>query len=209
MTLPRLEISIRRILTPVIRQDGFRGSGRTFRRIVGDTVQVLNVQGSQYGGKFAINLGMQPISIPNFSDQPVDTRKITEPDCEFRCRLSETGSDQWWGHDGTEVGMDEAMRKATCVYETVGRRSLALISATDSPVFSLTPAEFQGPLAYFHGFNWTTVRTALALAHLRAARGDHEQARAFACIALADLSPAATALRTKIKEFLEDDAALR
>lgn len=208
MTSPRLESSIVRILAPVIRQDGFRGSGRTFRRIIGDTVQIVNVQGSSYGGQFAINLGMQPVSIPDWLGQAVDVRKIGEPDCEFRCRLSETGSDQWWSHDGTETAMDEAVSKATRVYETFGRRSLARISADDSNVYSLTPAEFESPLAHFHGFGWTKARVAFVLARLRAARGDHEQARAFASIALAELSPAATTLRQNIVKLLEDEAGL-
>jgi hypothetical protein len=40
---PQLEASIRKHLVPLLRQDGFSGSGRTFRRVAGDFIEVLNV----------------------------------------------------------------------------------------------------------------------------------------------------------------------
>ena len=39
----------------VAREMGFKGSGRHFRRKDGEFVQAVNLQGSQYGGKFAVN----------------------------------------------------------------------------------------------------------------------------------------------------------
>src|SRR5215471_4199171 len=66
---PRLESSIRDFLSPVLESDGFFGSGRTFRRMSGDLIQVVQVQGSPYGGKFAVNLGIQPASIPDVAGE--------------------------------------------------------------------------------------------------------------------------------------------
>lgn len=50
---PRLETAIREHLAPVLRADGFRGTGRSFRRVVNGWVQVVNVRGSRYGDQFA------------------------------------------------------------------------------------------------------------------------------------------------------------
>lgn len=162
---------------------------------------ILNVQGSRYGGQFAINLGVQPLSIPDVWGQTVDPRKITESQCEFRRRLSDTGEDQWWTHDGSQEGMDDAVRQAVGVYATAGRKLLALMAADDSPVRSLKPADFAMFRAAFQGFAGTECRTALVLARVRLARDDHDQAHGFAAIALTHASPG-SALRKEIEKLL-------
>ena len=40
-----LEPSIRKYLLPLLKNDGFAGSGRTFRRIDNDAIHLVNVQG--------------------------------------------------------------------------------------------------------------------------------------------------------------------
>ena len=110
--VPKLETAIRAVLVPQLREDGFAGSGRTFRRAVNGCVQVVNVQGSRYGGRFAINLGLQPLAIPDVTGVFPDPRKISEPGCEFRRRLSSTGADQWWIHDSLAESMLAAPRDA-------------------------------------------------------------------------------------------------
>jgi hypothetical protein len=95
-----LEVAIRKCLAPCLREDGFAGSGRTFRRVLNGWIQVVNVQGSRYGGRFSINLGLQPLAIPDVVGNVPDPKKIREELCEFRRRLSESGADQWWTHDG-------------------------------------------------------------------------------------------------------------
>ncbi|MCA1500702.1 DUF4304 domain-containing protein [Bradyrhizobium sp. NBAIM03] len=88
--MPRLESSIKKHLNPTLKNDGFVGFGRTFRRVSEDLIHVVQVQGSRYGGKFAINLGIQPRSIPDVAGNSPDPMKIREELCEFRRRLSET-----------------------------------------------------------------------------------------------------------------------
>jgi hypothetical protein len=91
---PRLENSIRAYLLGYLKEDGFTGSGRSFRRLTNGLIQVVNVQGSTYGGQFAINLGVQPITVPDALGNSSDPKKITERLCEFRRRLAESGADQ-------------------------------------------------------------------------------------------------------------------
>jgi Domain of unknown function (DUF4304) len=120
---PRLESSIKDHLSPILKSDGFVGSGRTFRRVSGDLIQVLQVQGSRYGGKFAVNLGIQPLSIPDVVGNAPDASKIKAELCEFRRRLSESKrAHQWWEHTASKQSMDTAVRAAAAVYAAVGRR---------------------------------------------------------------------------------------
>ena len=60
----RLESSIRDHLAPVLRNDGFSGSGRTFRRVLGDLIHLCSVQGSRHGGELAVNLGIREAGQP-------------------------------------------------------------------------------------------------------------------------------------------------
>ena len=198
---PRLESSIKNHLSPVLKSDGFFGSGRTFRRTSGDLIHVVQVQGSRYGGKFAVNLGIQPRSIPDVVGNLPDATTIREELCEFRRRLSEARSDQWWQHDGSKESMDAAVRAAASVYATIGRRLFSEVSGPESPLYKVTPAQFEADQYSFSGFGSTKVRTARSLALMRRSVGNLADANAFARIALAHLGEA-SALRADVEELL-------
>jgi hypothetical protein len=59
-----------------LRQRGFKGSGQNFRKVEGDFVYVVNVQGGRAGDGFHVNLGLQPLFIPTVSDEPPDPAKV-------------------------------------------------------------------------------------------------------------------------------------
>jgi hypothetical protein len=46
---------LKRDFFPLLRADGFKRSGNTCRRVKGDRIDVINVQGSRYGGKCCVN----------------------------------------------------------------------------------------------------------------------------------------------------------
>lgn len=184
---PRLESSIKKHFAPVLRVDGFAGSGRTFRRVLGDLIQVVNVQGSRYGGRFAVNMGIQPLCIPDVVGDTPDPKKISEPSCEFRRRLSESGRDQWWEHDAAKESMDAAVKAAAAVYCVKGRPILNAFAGPMSPLMKTTPEAYESGQFDFHGFGSTNVRMALALARYRKARGDVAAAKRFASIGLASV----------------------
>ena len=200
-TAPRLEASINKYFAPLLRADGFAGSGRSFRRSNDDFIQVVQIQGSRSGGKFAINLGIQPLDMPDALGN-TSHQKITETLCEFRRRLtkSESGGDQWWEYDRTVASMDEAMRQAASVYEVIGRKVLSALAAKDSPLLTITPVQFDAGQSNFFGFSSTKVRMARMLALMRRASGNLETARGFALIALANLGHA-TGLRQELEEL--------
>jgi hypothetical protein len=196
---PRLESSIKDHLSPVLKSDGFVGSGRTFRRVSGDLIQVVQVQGSRSGGKFAINLSIQPQSIPDVLGNTPDASKIREELCEFRRRLSGTGrADQWWDHTASKQSMDAAVRAAAAVYASVGRRLFLEQTGPEAPLHKVTPAQFDSGQYSFSGFSSTKVRMARSLALMRQSVGNLVDASAFAGIALANIG-AADALRQELE----------
>lgn len=197
---PRLEISIKEHLAPVLRADGFSGSGRTFRRVVGDFVQVVNVQGSRYGGQFAVNLAIHPLCIPDVRGEVPDPKKLTEELCEFRRRLSESSADQWWKHDGSQESMNTAIKAVAIVYCTIGRQILEHFNGSVSPMHLVTPEAFENGQYNFQGFGSTNVRMALALARFCQAKGHKEAAKKFANIGLAAIG-SASGLRRELESI--------
>ena len=196
----RLEDAIKKCLVPYLRQDAFTGSGRTFRRVIEGWIQVVNVQGSRFGGQFAINLGLQPLAIPDVLGNVADPKKITEPLCEFRRRLSESGADQWWKHDGSALSMEAAASAAADVYERIGRPLLNEICSAGSPLNTVSAEAFEKKDFDFRGFKSTNVRTALVLARLREAQGRLSESRSFAKYGLAHVGNA-VALRRELERL--------
>jgi hypothetical protein len=78
---------------PRLRALGFTGSGQYYRKVAGEWVVVVNLQGSKWGDKFFVNLAAHPVLIPTINDDPVDPKKIKEYDCLFRTRV---GKDWSW-----------------------------------------------------------------------------------------------------------------
>jgi hypothetical protein len=145
-TKPRLEGAIRSILAPLLREDGYLGSGRTYRRVRNNLIQVVNVQGSIYGGSFAVNLAVQPLAVADFIGKVPNPKRIGEANCILRTRLSLLGeSDQWWDHCEDEASMDFAMSSAASVYTSVGRDLMERISEADSPLFIIEPMQLNNP----------------------------------------------------------------
>jgi hypothetical protein len=195
-----LETSIKDHLAPLLRNDGFSGSGRTFRRVSGDFIHVVQVQGSHYGGRFAVNLAIHPIAIPDVMGNPPDPKRITDPMCEFRRRLSVSGGDQWWEHEATKDSMDAAVREAAAVYAQRGRELFAEQSGPQAPLSRVTPAEFENGRFDFSGFANTAVGMARALALMRRSAGNLDDARGFAHIGLKHVG-SAVALRRELEDL--------
>jgi hypothetical protein len=163
---------------------------------------VVNIQGSRYGGQFAINLSLQPLGLPDVLGRIPDQKKITEPDCEFRRRLSEDGADQWWTHDATTESMDAAVLSASDVYQRIGRPLLECLSGPGSPIFTLTPAQMPAFRDALRGFGSTECRIALVLARMRMADGRIDEAREFASYGLEHVG-LAVSLRAQLKAICD------
>lgn len=181
---PRLEPALRTALAPVLRRDGFRGSGRKFHKQSGPWLTLLNVQGSRYGGSFAVNLAIHFAAAPNLLGNLPDPAKMTEAHCEFRRRLSQDGADMWWKHESSSQSMLEAVKSATEMYEYVGRRYITSAIAT---LKAITPEALAEGKYNLHGFRTGRPRLGLALARIRRLQGKVDESRKFAECALRHL----------------------
>src|SRR5262245_47071901 len=76
---------------PLLRSDGFVGTGTTFRRLNGEAIHVVNIQGFRYGGRCCVNQAVHYTFMPTLGEGSVDAKKIKEYQCEFRSRLAEPG----------------------------------------------------------------------------------------------------------------------
>lgn len=184
---PKLEPSIRKHLSPVLRAEGFRGGGRTFRRIEHDAVHLVNIQGFYYGGRFAVNLAVQPLCLPDMVGNPVQPSKITENLCEFRTRLTESGPGRSWDHDGTSEGIEAAVLDATDVYRAHAHRFFQLFCGNNSVLryYDIESLKSDNPdlAQYCLG---SKARVAFVMARLRLAQGRIAEAKVFALFALAE-----------------------
>jgi hypothetical protein len=67
-----------------LRNWRYVGRGQTFRRLDGDVVFVISFQKSRWGKRFFMNLGAQPLGIPDQTEAVPATDTIAESDCVFR-----------------------------------------------------------------------------------------------------------------------------
>lgn len=181
----RLEDSIKEIFAPILRADGFKGSGRVYRRVVGELINVVDVQGSQWGGRFAVNLGIQPLAVPDLIGDRPDASKIVISKCEFTRRLAEGRVDQWWEYEPTRASMDRAIRQAASLYMAIGREMFAAMNGPASPILAARPEDLEAGRGGFQGFGSSSFRRSLVLARLRCAQERYAESRGFAELALA------------------------
>lgn len=91
------------------------------------------MQGSRYGGSFAVNLGIHFSSAPEVAGGLPNPKKMNEANCEFRRRLSESNADMWWKHEADEASMLRAVESAASMYSRLGRRYFELaVAALDT-----------------------------------------------------------------------------
>ena len=76
-----------KVVEPQLRGLGFKGSRRNFRRVQGEVVHILNVQGSSSGERCYVNLGVHLSFLPSAGTGTSDLKKLKEYDCAFRSRL--------------------------------------------------------------------------------------------------------------------------
>lgn len=204
----RLETSLNEHFVPVLLADGFSGYGGTFRRVLGDFVNIVQVVESEHGWEFAVHLGVQPLTIRDVYGDPPDPRTLTEERCEFRRRLADSAGDHRWPHDGSTESIDQATRAAATTYAIAGRMAFLALCGPDSPLRSITPDEFEAGSYNFSGFGSTKVRMAVAIALMRSAAGRGAAARAFARIGLDLLPPSSSSMRRSLEALcaVEDSA---
>jgi hypothetical protein len=183
---------LKRDLSPVLRAERFKGSGVTFRRINEDVIHVLNIQGSRYGGKCCVNLGLHYSFLPTPDGRPVtDPKKLHEYECEFRGRMHETQeSDHWWTYGATEAESEAGVANLIDVYRRQGATFFKKFEPFPEVFDAITPAEIDaGDLSKLPAA-MTLVRAALTMARLMKHLGRSDRCRQFAEVGLRHLGGA-------------------
>lgn len=117
----------------------------------------------------------------------VDPKKVCEIACEFRRRLADGTSDQWWSYTQLKSSKIAAVLEASGVMVEHGLPSLEYLGSADSPLSRIDPHSFGADIFDFRGFTSTKARMARALSLMRRDSGDLAASKAFARIALANL----------------------
>ncbi|WMW81494.1 DUF4304 domain-containing protein [Undibacterium cyanobacteriorum] len=200
---PNLSDLIRQHLAPVLRADGFTGSGRNFRKIHTDWVLVLSVETSRAGNAFALNLGIQAKFAPDSLGKEVDPKKIKVQLCEFRRRVLTPEIDVWWKFDSTPESMSEALQSAAQCYVQQIRSLARAICSENSPFASITPDDFSVEKMGFNQFDTTEGRLALSIARYRMKYELYESAQAFAQLGLKYVG-ISVGLQRDLEELIEE-----
>ena len=207
---PRLRNSVRDILAPELRKDGFRGSGNNYYREINEFVQIINLQKSKWGHRFAINLGLHPLCILMSDGSALIAKKIKEYHCVFRMRLREDKLDTWFEYDETQSSMDNAVKDALNMYHQVGRELLNEVVLPTSQLNTVTLKSFEEGNYNFQGFGNTKIITAWALARMKEHSGDYQGALRFANFVIRSIGDGmgGRGILPEIKQFVSETSNL-
>ena len=192
---------IKQVFTPVLKADGFTGRGITYRRVFGEVIHVLTLQGSVSGGRCCVCLGIHLSFLPaQGSLAPPDPKSIDEPSCEFRTRLTPPGqSDAWWSYGSSEQEAKESAESILQLYQHVGAPYFQRFSTFPEDFTRVTPAMLTADSEL--PFPPTDGEACLALARIAQRVGRNDEARQFAEIGLARVGRA-TSLKYWFKQII-------
>jgi hypothetical protein len=188
---------------PVLRADGFKGSGTTFRRVGADRIDVVNVQGSRHGGKCCVNVAVHFPFLPSAGGISVsEPKKLKEYECAFRNRLHEENeSDHWWTYGTTDSEAKASLASLVDIYRRRGALFFAKFQPFPQVFEQITPAEMDaGDLSNMPPGNLTQVLAVLTMARIMNHLGHHEKCRGFAEVGLRHLG-GATGLRAEFERL--------
>jgi len=181
---------VRKRFFPLLRAEGFTGSGSTVRRVTAPLIHVVNIQGCHDGEGCYVNLGAHLA----FLDPGVPLDHLGEFHCLFRTRFDPPGADagQAWRY-GRAPDDDEQTTA------TMGRLWPAA-SAAFFDRFRHYPQDFitllrQDPIPGATG-------CALGYARIAQHLGLREEGRKWALVGLAQGRPGATNLRADLQQIL-------
>jgi hypothetical protein len=184
-------------LYPVLRADGFRGSGITLRRIVDPVIHVFNVQGSSTAAGCYINLGAHLSFLPAQGGGSVESSSIKEPACSFRTRVvpPEDKLGGRWPYGSTPSESSAVVDRMIEEWRGQGDAFFArFASYPDSFVRLVQEAVAKAPHP----------GSSLAYARIAVQVGLGEEGRVIAQRALEAAPPGASSLRASLRRFLEE-----
>jgi len=136
---------VKSILIPELRNEGIIGRFPTFRRIRGELIHEVSVQGSRYGGERTVNL-----SFGFFFLQPAYA-KPEAPETEYSYRIGTgSGRDRWWQYQGaTEAEAIALADEMISVFRAEAPKFFQHFKNFPESFTDFTPDDFvEAPLSY-------------------------------------------------------------
>lgn len=189
--------------SPLLRADGFKGSGTTFRRAKGELIQIINIQGSKWGGECCVNLAVHFLFLPTTIGRPVgDHKKLRHSECEFRSRLHGPGeSDHWWPYGTAETECESSATDLINTYRRWGTTYFEQFEPFPDVFEKITAAEIDaGDFSSLPPSQNTLVRLALTMARIMNHLKRFEKCREFAEVGLRHVGNA-SGLETELEQL--------
>ena len=192
--LPMKRESFLRLLAerfyPVLRKEGFQGSGTTLRRIRGPVVHVVNIQGSSSASGFYVNLGAHLMFLPTEGGAVPVADSLEEEECAFRDRIVPSSREGRWPYRRTWV--KPLLRQ----WQVQGRAFFARYSSFPDDFNTLVEAFVrEKPPEPYAGLKHAQIALQL---------GRRDDAITLARDSLAEVPPVATVLRARLERFLNE-----
>jgi Domain of unknown function (DUF4304) len=183
---------LKRDFAPLLRGDGFKGSGTTFRRITGEVIQVVNIQCSKYGGQCCVNLGLHYSFLPTAGgDQVTDPKKVKDYQCDFRDRIHEAHeSDHWWTYGTTAAESEASVANLIDTYRRRGASFFKKFEPFPDVFEKITPADLDAGDRSKLPTEMTQLHAAITIARIMQHLGRTDQCRRFAEVGLRHLGRA-------------------
>lgn len=194
-------------LIPLLRQDGFTGSGQNFRRINGDVIHAINIQNNKYGGSCCVNLGLHFAFLPVCWDshKMPDLKTIKALDCEFHRRLAPEGkTDYWWKFKGSLFfgNTSKSISHLCKTYREIGRQYFEQYDSFERIASALTLDALEHSKYIDVAGGVIPVRGALTMARFYQHTGNTALQRQYAEVGLQVLGNA-KALKQELKSLAE------
>jgi hypothetical protein len=181
-------------LYPQLRNEGFRGSGATLRRVNGLLVHVFNVQGGSGGQRCYLNLGTHLAFLSGDGGSDWQPNKVLEYQCAFRSRIDPPAEQEFgWSYGSSET---EAEANALAVVEAWETQGLPFFAK-----YSTFPEDF-ARLVDEVSPEQSHPSTCLTAARIASHLGNPRRAAAIAASALERVSAQATGLRHSLRQLI-------
>jgi hypothetical protein len=188
----RFHALLKRDFAPLLRDDGFKGSGTTFRRINGEVTHVVNIQGSKYGGQCCVNLGLHYSFLPTAGgDRVTDPKKLLECQCDFRDRVHEAHeSDHWWSYGTTDAESEANIANLLDTYPRRGASFFGKFEPFPAVFEKITPVDLDAGDLSKLPTEMTQLHAAITIARIMQHLGRADKCRQFAEVGLRHLGRA-------------------
>ena len=188
----------RRSFVPTLRKDGFRGSGSTFRRRLGELTHVVNLQGSKWGDECFLNLGAHLNFLAPVGGESPDPEKLKEYECAFRTRVNpEASPAKGWSYGTNDEAAHLSIEALHTAFQIQGAPFFKQFSAYPESFSTVSPASLEVS-ATAHSL---ASGTPLVWARIALQLGKVATAREFAKLGLAVASPRASLYRAECERI--------